>query len=325
MRAWVAVGIIVILAVAAIAAGAGGSNSTQAMDASLAALATPQASSGPSAPPDPKIACTNVTASLPPTGALPAAGKMPPGSFMRTIQQRGKLIAGVDQNTLLFGYLNPRNGQIEGFEIDLLRQIAKAIFGNPNAIEFKAVTTAQRLPYVESGKVDIVADAVTITCYRKTRVDFSTVYYNASQRLLVPTSSHARGLLDMGGKRVCATTGSTSLANIQAAASHPIPYGVPQRTDCLVALQEGKVAGISTDDAILLGFKAQDPYTKIVGPLFSPQPYGMAINHSHPDFVRFVNAELARMRADGTWAAIYRKWLGGVVGHVPAPPEARYQ
>jgi polar amino acid transport system substrate-binding protein len=90
-----------------------------------------------------------------------------------------------------------------------------------------------------------------------------------------------------------------------------------------VALQQGNVAAIASDDAILYGFAAQDPYTKLVGPRFTDEPYGMAIAKSHPDFVRFVNAVLAQMRADGTWRADYRKWLGRVAP-TPAPPTAHY-
>jgi polar amino acid transport system substrate-binding protein len=98
---------------------------------------------------------------------------------------------------------------------------------------------------------------------------------------------------------------------------------VAQRTDCLVALQQGAADAISTDDAILLGFKAQDPYTKIIGPRFSDEPYGIAISKSHPEFVRFVNGVLERMRADGTWRGIYARWLGRYY-RTPAPPAPHY-
>src|SRR5262249_24981038 len=153
---------------------------------------------------------------------------------------------------------------------------------------------------VQDGTVDVVADAYTITCYRKTQVAFSSVYLEAGQRVLVPADSPARSLADLRGKRVCATQTSTSIAKLK---QYPgvIPYPVSQRTDCLVALQRGEVDGITSDDAILLGFQAQDPYTKLIGPDIEREPYGMAISQSHPDLVRFVNGVLARMRADGTW------------------------
>jgi polar amino acid transport system substrate-binding protein len=248
---------------------------------------------------------------------------MPAGSLMQSIQRRGRLVAGVNQGYLLFGYLNPFDGRIEGFEADLLRQVANAIFGNPNAIEFTALTVPQRLPFVQGGSVDVVADEVTITCDRRRAVSFSTVYYDAGQRVLVPKSSTARGIEGLGGKRVCATAGSTSIQTLQRAPSHPIPVGRPQGVDCLVALQQGAVDAISTDDSILLGFQAQDPYTKIVGSRLADEPYGMAIDPRHPEFVRFVNAVLERMRTDGTWEALARKWLGSV-GPPAAPPNPHY-
>ena len=299
-----------------------GTTSNRALRISLAALATRPATPA-ATPTPPAVSCRNATASLRPPATMPAPGAMPAGSYMAAIERRGVLVAGVDQNTLLFSYFNPLNGKIEGFEIDLLRAIAQAIFGDPNRIVFRAVTTAQRLPAVQDGSVDVVADAVTITCAREREVDFSSVYYKASQRVLVLKSSHARSIHDLGGRRVCATTGSTSIVNIAASRPKPIPYAVPQRTDCLVALQQGAVDAISTDDAILLGFAAQDPNVKLIGPGFSPQPYGMAISKAHPDFVRFVNGVLAKLRADGEWRRIYHRWLGRFAA-TPAPPAPNY-
>jgi len=317
------------LALAGVTLAGCGSTSNDAMRASLRALQTPTPSTASTKKPEPKVKCADATASLRPIGALQSHGRMPAGSFMSAIQRRGYLIAGVDQNTLLFAYVNPFTGRFQGFEIDLLRQIAKSIFGDPNRVVFKAVTTAQRLPYVQRGRVDIVADAVTMNCYRWREVSFSTVYYDAGQRLLVPKNSRVRGLGDLAGKRVCVTEGGTAFKYLAAYRTahprhHPIASPRPQSTDCLVALQQGRVAAIASDDAILLGFARQDPYTKIVGPRFTDEPYGMAISRSHPDLVRFVNAVLARMRSDGAWSALYRKWLGSVAGP-QVLPKARYR
>ena len=303
-----------------------GGVSEQALHVSASAFESQQAHTTPGPSPPPASKCGDPTASLRPQGPLPAPGRMPAGTFMRTIQDRGRLIVGVDQNSLLLGYLNPLDGQIEGFDIDMLHQVAKALLGNPNAIEFKAISSAQRVPMVESEGVDIVADAMTINCERAKQVAFTTVYYDAGQRILVPSNSRVRGVRDLAGRRVCATVGSTSIENIRRLAPQAIPYPVPLRTDCLVALQEGKVDAISTDDAILDGFRAQDPYTKIIGPRLSVEPYGMAINKRHSDFVRFVNAVLERERTDGTWASIYGRWLARATqAAVPSPPQPRYR
>jgi polar amino acid transport system substrate-binding protein len=314
--------ILVISAAVAVLAGCG-STSDNAQRIALAALGTPPPKSTSTRPTPAAPPCGDVTASLRPPAVVPTPGSMPSGSFMAQIERRGKLIAGVDQNTLLFAYFNPLHSQVEGFEIDILHEMAKAIFGNPNALELKAITTAERIQAVQSGSVDIVVDAMTITCTRRQQVDFSSVYYDAKQRILVPSNSTAHRVEDLGGKPVCATIGSTSLQTLESRRPRPIAYKAKQRTDCLVALQQGLVDAITSDDSILLGFRAQDPNTQIVGPPFADEPYGMAISKAHPEFVRFVNGVLAQMRADGTWRAIYKKWLGKLAS-TPAPPAAHY-
>jgi len=307
IRALAAVGLVALMCGC-------GTTSGDALDSSLSALRTPAVAAPPSSPSSSAISCAHPTWSLRPSGTTA-------GGFVDAIRRRGRLIAGVDQNTLLLGYANPLHGQrIEGFEIDLLRQISRALFGRPDRIEFRALTTAERPVAVADGTVDIVADAFTITCTRLEQVAFSSVYLSADQRVLVPTRSPAHSLGDLRGKRVCATKGSTTIAALDR---YPgvIPHPVAQRTDCLVALQRGEADAITSDDAILLGFQAQDPYTKVIGGPIEPEPYGMAISKRHPEFVRFVNRVLAGMRADGTWRRLYHRWLPGS----PRQPAVHYR
>jgi polar amino acid transport system substrate-binding protein len=270
----------------------------------------------------PAPAC-DALASFRPSGSPPAPGAMPAGSTMARIAQRGRLIVGVNQNTYLFGYRDAATGEIVGFDVDIAREVATAIFGDWRGhIQLVATTSAQRIPYLRDKTVDIVANTMTINCDRWRQVNFSSQYYQAGQRLLVPRASTAKGIDDMGGKKVCAASGSTSIQNIAAAPSKPVPVSVNDWTDCLVLLQQGQVDGISTDDTILAGLRDQDPTTKMVGPAFTSEPYGLAIAKGSEDFVRFVNGVLERIRADGTWATIYRRWLGP---DVPTPPVARYR
>jgi polar amino acid transport system substrate-binding protein len=265
----------------------------------------------------------NPRASLRPQGSLPAPGNMPDGSTMKRIAASGLLRVGVDQNTNLFGYRNPATGQIEGFDIDVVREVARAIFGDPNKVQLIAITSAQRIPYIEQGKVDIVADTMTMNCDRWTKVNFSSVYYEAGQRVLVNKNSPAKGIGDLGGKKVCAAAGSTSITNIATNPAKPIAVSVPDWTDCMVLLQQGQVEAVSTDDTILAGMADQDPSTQLVGPKFTEEPYGMAISKNSPDFVRFVNGVLQRMRENGGLHNINVRWLKE---NAPADvPQATYQ
>jgi polar amino acid transport system substrate-binding protein len=260
--------------------------------------------------------CNPYASSLRPSGPP----QVTPGSFMAKIRARGYLIAGVDQSAYPFGFFNPLDERDEGFDIDMVRAVADAIFGNPNQVHYVAISDAQRIPDIQSGAVDIVAHTMTILCSRLKYVDFSTVYFDAGQRVLVLKNSAARSLADLRGQKVCATAGADSLTAIAKAGA--IPVLVTYWTDCLVLLQQGEVAAISTDDGILAGLHAQDPWTKLIGPRLTDEPYGLAISLQHQDFVRFVNAVLEQMRTDGQWAASYARWISTTV---PAPPPVEYR
>jgi polar amino acid transport system substrate-binding protein len=265
----------------------------------------------------------NPRASLRPQGPLPAPGQMPAGSTMARIVKRGYLIAGVLDYTYPFSFRD-ENSQLAGFDIDIVRDIAEAIFGDRGRVVFRPLREPDRLPSASSGQVDLVAASVTITCQRREQVDFSTVYYEAGQRVLVNRGSGITGLGDLGGKRVCAGRSTTPLDNILAATPKPIPVGTAVTTDCLVLLQLGEIDAISTDDTLLAGMAAQDPQTEIVGPRLTEEPYGVAINKNTPDLVRFVNAVLQRRAEDGRWRASYQHWLT-LLGPPPSPPTPQYQ
>ena len=81
---------------------------------------------------------------------------------MQKILSRGHLNVGVSADTLLFGYRDPASGDISGFDPDVARQVAKAIFGTPDAIKFVVMSYGQRIQALEDGTVDMVADVMTI-------------------------------------------------------------------------------------------------------------------------------------------------------------------
>jgi polar amino acid transport system substrate-binding protein len=286
-----------------------------------AAAPSKPAPSATANPPD----CGNRVASFAPDGPNPAPGEpMPEASYMQTIQKRGRLIAGVSADTMLLGARNPLTGQIEGFDIEMLRAVSRAIFNDPNKIEFRVITTTQRVPVLTDGSVDIVARAMTITCARWTQIGFSTEYYQAGQKVLVPKGSPVKRMEDLKGKKVCAPNGTTSMDKLRTF-NGLIPVGSDTHTGCLVLFQQGKVDAITGDDSILAGLAAQDPYAFVVkAPAFTSEPYGLGVPSGHPEFVKFINAVLAQMRADGQWTTAYNTWLRAALGPAPVPPAAVY-
>ena len=316
--------VMALLVVALTAAGCGSSSSPPPSVTVVPIEAMPSGAQEATAAPVAESAdCGDREASLRP-GPQPRPGAMPPGSTMATIAERGRLIVGVDQNTNPFGFRDPSSGQLEGFDIDVAREIARGIFGDPDRIDPRVVEAGHREAALQSGEVDVVVRTYSITCDRKKTVAFSTTYFNANQKILAVKGSGIDSAAALSGKRVCAATGTTSLKALLALESKPKVFGVTSWTDCLVMLQQGQVDAISTDDAVLAGLAKQDPNVEVVGDSIAVEPYGIGVKKENTDLVRFVNGVLDRMRDDGTWERLYDARLRSF-GPSPGPPTPRYQ
>ena len=282
----------------------------------------------PAASPTPRPS-TSSSAARPTSCSDPLASYAPSaaaqGSTLAKIRERGRLVAGVSADTYLLGSRNPLTGQIEGFDIDMVKAVAEAILGDKDLYQLKVITAAQRIPALEKGEVDIVARNMTITCDRWEQIAFSSEYYRSGQKILVRKGSKAKSISDLGGQKVCAPKGTSSMDNLIKTAPKAIPVAADNHTGCLALFQQGEVAAITGDDTVLAGLAAQDPYAVVPAQkAFTAEPYGLGFNKDDVDFVRFVNARLARMRTDGEWTRIYNRWLREALGPAPEPPTAVY-
>ena len=275
-------------------------------------------------PPQPPLTPDKSAESCNPTASLrPFDNPADADAAVAKIRARGRLIVGLDIGSNLFSFRDPITGEITGFDVDIAGEVARDIFGNPSQVEYRILSSDERITALERSQVDIVTKTMTITCERRKRVNFSTVYLDAYQRILAPRDSPITKPSDLSGKRVCVARGTTSLQRIREIAPPPIVVEVVNWADCLVTLQQRQVDAISTDDSILAGLVSQDPYLHIVGPNLGTQPYGIGIKLDDTGLVRFVNGTLERIRRDGTWNALYRKWLT-VLGPAPPAPSPRY-
>lgn len=313
----------VLAAVAAVVLLAGCSESAPALNTPGVTLAPPTPAGMEEAPPAPVQAPVadedDCTASLRPFPTRSQAEEA-----VQNIRNRGRLIVGLDIGSNLFSFRDPITGEITGFDVDIAGEVARDIFDTPSQVEYRILSSADRVTALQNNQVDIVVKTMSITCARKELVNFSTEYLSANQRILAPRDSPIAQTSDLSGKRVCAVKGTTSLQRVRQIDPPPMVVEVVTWADCLVALQQRQVDAVSTDDTILAGLVAQDPYLHIVGDSMNSEPYGIGVSKDNDDLVRFVNGTLERIRRDGTWNTLYRKWLS-VLGSAPSPPVPRYE
>ena len=170
-RRWLLLAALVSLLLVAAGCGSGSYADT------VLPTASPTSAAAAPSPAPTAATCPNATQSYDPLPSLPPAGQLT--GRLAQIRDRGYLIAGVSADTQLLGARNPLTGQIEGFDIDFVSQVAKAIFGDPSKVQLVVITAADRIPVLQNRTVDIVVRAMTMTCARWNDIAFSSVYYQA--------------------------------------------------------------------------------------------------------------------------------------------------
>jgi len=249
------------------------------------------------------------------------------GTTMATLQGKGKIVVGVKFDQPGLGQKNPLTNKVEGFDVEIAKQIALGIFGGnisdiDSKIEFKESITANRETFLENGTVDMVVATYTINDARKQRIDFAGPYYVAGQDIMVKVSDNSiKGVNDLNGKKTCSVRGSTPAANVKAKAPQADLTEFDQYSDCVQALRDGRVQSVTTDNSILLGFVNTSPTEfKIVGNKFTDEPYGIGVKRGDDAFRTFINDRLEAIYANGEWAKLFAATLGKLGIPTPTPP-----
>jgi general L-amino acid transport system substrate-binding protein len=141
-------------------------------------------------------------------------GAAPVQDILGTVLARGKVICGSRTDLLGFGYLD-ENGRNVGFDVDLCRAVAAALFNDAEAVEFVPLTAAERGPALQTGEIDILSRNVTWTSSRDAQWgNFTIIMFYDGQGMMVRKDSGFTTLEDLDGATVCVTTGTTTEMNL---------------------------------------------------------------------------------------------------------------
>ncbi|MBO1000869.1 transporter substrate-binding domain-containing protein [Bacillus sp. SD075] len=236
-------------------------------------------------------------------------GKDKDKDVLAQVKEKDKIVFGVKNDTRLFGLKNPSTGDVEGFDIDIAKALAAEILGDENKVEFKEVTSKTRMALLNNGDIDAIVATMTITEDRKKEVDFTDVYFDAGQSLLVKKGSDIKGIDSLKGKKVLAVKGSTSSINIREKAPEAQVLEFENYSEAFAALKSGQGDALTTDDSILYGMADEDPSYELVGGTFTEEPYGIAVKKGNADFVDELNKALKSLKDSGKYDEIHDKWI----------------
>ncbi|MDQ3757474.1 MAG: glutamate ABC transporter substrate-binding protein, partial [Actinomycetota bacterium] len=252
------------------------------------------------------------------------------GTTMANLQAKGKIVVGTKFDQSGFGLKNPTSGEVEGFDVEIAKLVAQALFGGTveeakAKIEFTEAVSKNREPFIQQGTVDIVVATYTINDARKQVVDFAGPYFEAEQDVMVKADDTTiKSVTDLNGKKVCTAKGSTSEKNVRAQAPRAEVVLYDTYALCAEALGDGRVTAVTTDNAILQGFvKSSNGAYKLIGAPFSKEPYGIGLKKGDEAFRDFLNDTLEKIFENGEWGKAFDRTLGaaGLGLKTPPPPK----
>jgi putative glutamine transport system substrate-binding protein len=240
--------------------------------------------------------------------------KLSEENTLKRVEQSDQIVWGVKNDTRLFGLMNIKTGQPEGFDIDIARALTKEILGDENKASFVEVISKTRIPLLKNGNIDTIIATMTVTPERAKQVDFSDVYYNAGQTLLVKKGSKIHSIKDLNEKTtVLAVKGSASTVNIRKAAPFAKVLDLESYAECFTALKSNQGDAMTTDNTILMGISEENPGYVLTGGNFTKEPYGIAVNKGQEEFVKKLNQALKNIRKNGEYERIYKKWFAKIL------------
>jgi len=233
---------------------------------------------------------------------------------LKQIKANGELVVGVKFDTPPYGFIPKGKSEPEGFDVDITNEIAKRLGVKT---KFVQVTAKNRAPYLQTGKIDLIAASMFHTRTRDDAIDFSITYFEDQDKLLVPANSSIKGVADLKGKTVSLTQGSTQELDVKKAAPGVKTLAYQTWPDTLQAMLRGEADAVVSSTGILVGLKntanAAGADVKVVGDGFAPSPVGIGMRQNDSAFRDAVNFALMDMYVDGTYDKIFKKWWGDIL------------
>ena len=217
---------------------------------------------------------------------------------LATIKQRGTLIVGVKADYPPFGFRTP-SGQIAGIEPALAADVAKSLGVK---LELVPVVAANRMQFLEQGKIDLMIATLTATPDRAKVIDLvQPYYYAAGYNIMVPKSMNLKSWNDLKGKPVCGIQGA--FYNKGAAEKFGVQViAFTGTAEALTALKEGRCVGLLYDDTSIEGILLKPEWSTHEMPLESQdsEPWAVAVRLGQPEWAAFMSKKAEQWAKDGT-------------------------
>jgi len=260
-----------------------------------------------------------------PLAVLLAASAAQAEDTLQKVAQSGKVTLAYRESSIPFSYL-ASGGKPVGMGVDISNAVVdemRKVLNKPNLeVEYVAVTSANRIPLVQNGTVDLECGSTTNNSARGKDVTFAINYFYTGTRLLTKKGSGIKGYADLAGKQVSSTSGTT---NVQVLRKYDHDHNLNMQmvygkdhAESMLIVESGRAVAFGMDDILLYGLRAaaKNPGDwDVVGESLQVEPYACMLRKDDPKFKALVDKVIGDMMKSGEFAKLYAKWFTS-----PIPP-----
>ncbi|UOF92497.1 basic amino acid ABC transporter substrate-binding protein [Fodinisporobacter ferrooxydans] len=212
-----------------------------------------------------------------------------------------------------------KNGQVTGFDIDMINAIAKQ---EHLKVDLKTMDFKGLIPALQADQIDVAVAGITIKSSREKVVNFSNAYYKSGLSILVKSNSTVKSLDDLKGKIVATKKGTSSVDILNKHGGITVKQ-FDNIDDAYNELENGGAQAVVFDNPVNLNFMSSHKDVKTVGGLLTGEYYGIAVRKDNADLLKKINDGLKKIQADGEYAQLFKKYFGddknGQVSKVVSP------
>jgi ABC-type amino acid transport substrate-binding protein len=245
---------------------------------------------------------------------------------LEKVKQSGVIGVAYRESSIPFSFLDDK-AQPVGFGVDICNKVVESVkkaTGRADLkVQLQAVTSANRIPLLQNGTIDIECGSTTNNSERGKQVAFATNYFYTGTRFLVKAGTPVKSLADLAGKPVVSTTGTTNykiLRNLNEEKKLGIDLlGAKDHAESALMVQTGRAVAFGMDDILLYGLKASaanPAELAVVGEAIQVEPYAIMVRREDPAFKKLVDDTIAGLIQSGEFETLYKKWFQS-----PIPPK----
>lgn len=231
-----------------------------------------------------------------------------PGDSLGQIRSRGTLICGVSSSIKPFGYLDPASRELVGYDVDFCRSVAEHIGVRAQPV---AVSVEQRIPELDSGRIDLLVSVLGWTPERARQIDYSHSYFVSRQVAIARPGSGIRSLDDLANRRVSAAKGSTGEQYLRVKVPGAAVLTFQDGPSAFLAFEQRKVEAMVLSDLAAMQLRRESGSDFVtLGEPIAIETWGLGVRKGERPLLQQVNAALMEMERNGRAEAIFAKWFG---------------